>query len=109
MRIDVIDKLASRGNTFTFRDAQEILGSDYSVTKVILYRLEKRGWIERIEKGKYMIIPLGAEKGKYTLHEFLIASMLVSPYAIAYWSALSYYGLTEQFPTTVFINVLPLI
>ena len=104
MRINVIDKLASKGSTFTFRDAQNILGADYSVTKVILSRLEKRGWIERIEKGKYMIIPLGAEKEKYTLHEFLIASMLINPYAIAYWSALNYYGLTEQIPTTVFIQ-----
>ena len=69
-----------------------------------LYRLEKRGWIERIEKGKYMIIPPGAEKGRYTLHEFVIASMLINPYAIAYWSALNYFGLTEQIPTTVFIQ-----
>jgi len=104
MRINMIDKLASKGSTFTFRDAQDILGSDYSVTKVILSRLEKQGWIERIEKGKYMIIPLGAEKGKYTLHEFLIASMLINPYAIAYWSSLNHYGLTEQIPTTVFIQ-----
>jgi len=100
----LIDRLASKGNTFTFREAQEILGSDCSVARVVISRLEKRGWIERIEKGKYMIIPLGAEKGKYTLHEFLIASMLVSPYAIAYWSALNHYGLTEQIPTTVFIQ-----
>jgi predicted transcriptional regulator of viral defense system len=39
---------------------------------VILSRLEKKGWIERIEKGKYMILPRGAEKGKYTLNEFII-------------------------------------
>lgn len=69
-----------------------------------LSRLEKKGWIERIEKGKYMIIPLGAEKGKYTLNEFVIGSLLVKPYAIAYWSALHHYGLTEQIPNTVFIQ-----
>ncbi|GAJ16306.1 unnamed protein product, partial [marine sediment metagenome] len=55
-----------------------------SVQKV-LYRLQQRGAIERIEKGKYLIIPLGAEKGKYTLHEFVIGSLLVEPYSIAYW------------------------
>jgi len=92
----VIDRLASKGSTFTFRDAQEILGFNYSVTKVILSRLEKKGWIERIEKG--------AEKGKYTLNEFVIGSMLVKPYAIAYWSALNHYGLTEQISDTVFIQ-----
>ncbi|MBE9593727.1 MAG: hypothetical protein IMF19_09630, partial [Proteobacteria bacterium] len=67
-------------------------------------RLEKKGWIERIEKGKYMIIPLGAEKGKYTLNEFVIGSLLVNPYSVAYWSALNFYGLTEQFPNTVFLQ-----
>ena len=103
MRIK-IDKLALKGNTFTFEEARKILGTSRSITKVLLYRLEKKGWIERIEKGKYMIIPLGAEKGKYTLNEFVIGSMLVKPYAIAYWSALHHYGLTEQIPNTVFIQ-----
>ncbi|HEW91873.1 MAG TPA: hypothetical protein ENF81_04955 [Thermotogaceae bacterium] len=71
---------------------------------VALSRLQKKGRVERIEKGKYMIIPLGAEKGKYTLNEFVIGSLLVKPYTIAYWSALHYYGLTEQIPNTVFIQ-----
>lgn len=42
-----------------------------------------------------MIIPLGAEKGKYTLNEFIIGSLLVNPYSVAYWSALDFYDLTE--------------
>ena len=72
--------------------------------KIALHRLEQKGKIERIEKGKYLIIPLGAKKGKYTLHEFVIGSTLIEPHSIAYWSALNYYGLTEQIPTTVFIQ-----
>jgi predicted transcriptional regulator of viral defense system len=69
-----------------------------------LSRLEKRGVLERLEKGKYLVIPFGAKKGEYTLHEFIIGSILIEPYAIAYWSALNYYGLTEQIPITVFIQ-----
>ena len=60
--------------------------------------------LDRRYLGKYLIIPLGSEKGKYTLHEFVIASYLVNPYAISYWSALHHYGLTEQIPTTVFVQ-----
>ena len=104
MGINLVNQLSKKGNTFKFIDAQKNWGTNFYVTKVILSRLEKKGWIERIEKGKYMIIPLGAKKGEYTLHEFVIGSMLVKPYCISYWSALHFYGLTEQIPNTVFIQ-----
>lgn len=104
MRIRVLEELAKRGNTFTLEDLKKISNSGDDVLWVILSRLEKKGWIERIEKGKYIIIPLGAEKGKYTLNEFVIGSLLVKPYAIAYWSALHFYGLTEQIPNMVYIQ-----
>ena len=104
MRINLIDQLAKKGNSFTFEDLLKVSDVRRNTLWVILSRLEKQGWIERIEKGKYMIIPLGAKKGEYTLHEFLIASMLVRPYAIAYWSALNHYGFTEQIPMTVFVQ-----
>lgn len=103
MRIDLLDKL-SKKKVFTVEEAEEISHINRDVLKVILSRLEKKGWIERIEKGKYMVIPLGAEKGKYTLHEFVIGSYLVDPCIISYWSALNYYGFTEQIPRTVFIQ-----
>ncbi len=107
-RVDTVTSLLKdliRGKKFI--TVQEIM-KNYHGKKERLYtalsRLEKKGWIERIKKGKYMIIPLGAEKGKYTLNEFVIGSMLVKLYAVAYWSALHFYGLTEQIPNTVFIQ-----
>ncbi len=102
--IDVLRSLASKGSSFTVNDAAKVTNLDRESLKKMLFRMEKRGWIERIEKGKYLIIPLDAEKGRYTLHEFVIGSLLVNPYCIGYWSALNYYGLTEQIPTTVFIQ-----
>ncbi len=103
MRINLLDEL-SKKKAFTIDDAEQISHANKDVLKVILSRLEKKGWIERIEKGKYIIIPLGAEKGKYTLHEFVLGSYLVDPCIISYWSALNYYGFTEQIPRTVFIQ-----
>jgi len=104
MRIDILTCLAKKDKTFTFEEALKISGLPRGSLKKVIYRLEQRGAIERIEKGKYMIIPLGAEKGKYTLNEFIIGSLLVTPYSVAYWSALNFYGLTEQFPNTVFLQ-----
>jgi len=104
MRINMLNLLAKEGETFTFERALRLTGMSRESLKKLIYRFEKRGLVERIEKGKYMIIPLGAEKGKYTLNEFVMGSMLVKPYVIAYWSALHFYGLTEQIPNTVFIQ-----
>lgn len=104
MRIKFLDTAAKKGNIFTLEEALKISNVQRNVLWTILSRLEKKGSIERIEKGKYMIIPLGAEKGQYTLNEFVIGSMLVTPSSIAYWSALHFYGLTEQIPNTVFIQ-----
>ena len=104
MRINPIDQLSAKGSTFTFEEAKEVLGADASVARVIISRLEKKGWIERIEKGKYLIIPLGAESGKYTVHEFVVGSMLIKPCFVSYWSALQFHGLTEQIPSRVFLQ-----
>ena len=103
MRNILLEKLASK-KTFTIEDAQKTSSVNKAVLKVILSRLQKQGYIERIEKGKYMIIPLGAKKGTYTLDEFVIGSLLITPGIIAYWSALHYHGLTEQIPRTVFLQ-----
>lgn len=99
----MLDELARR-KVFSVEEAERISGVDKNILKVILSRLEKKGRVERIEKGKYMVIPLGARKGEYTLNEFVIGSLLVNPSAIAYWSALNYHGLTEQIPATVFVQ-----
>ena len=94
--IDLLNSLAKKGSTFTFNDALEMSNLFTKNLQKVLYRLQQKGAIDRIEKGKYLIIPLGAEKGKYTLHEFVIGSLLVKPYSIAYWSALNYYVLNTQ-------------
>jgi predicted transcriptional regulator of viral defense system len=96
--------MAKENQVFSFSQLFQKTHIKKEVLKVILSRMEERGFIERVERGKYLIIPLSSEKGKYTLHEFVIGSCLVEPSAISYWSALHHYGLTEQIPGTVFIQ-----
>ena len=104
MSIEILKSLAKDSRIFTIHQVSRKTQIKKEILKVILSRMEEKGYIERIERGKYMIIPLESEKGKYTLHEFIIASSLIEPSAISYWSALHHYGLTEQIPTTVFIQ-----
>lgn len=104
--VELLHRLRRRGSIFTFRDALEVSGYDKNYLKLVLHRLEKGGWIERIERGRYIILPLEAERGRYTLHEFVVGTTLVKPSAIAYWSALHYHGLTEQIPSVVFVQTI---
>jgi len=104
MRNPLIENLAKLGNAFTIEDAIRVSQAERNIVRVILSRLEAKGWIERIERGKYMIIPLGSEKGRTTLHEYQIGSFIIEPHSISYWSALNHHGLTEQIPTTVFLQ-----
>jgi predicted transcriptional regulator of viral defense system len=99
----ILSDLSFKGKgIFTLDDIKQ-----YDVnSKDLLYNLIQKNWILRIKKGLYMIAPLEAgELGaqSYTVHSFVIASHLVEPYYISHWSALNYYGFTEQTPPAVYI------
>lgn len=88
---------------FTTEETRQILGHKVGdPTAQFLEKLEKKGWIRRIRRGHFAVIPLSSGKERTPqLHEFLIAMQLVTPAAIAYWSALNHHGLTEQLPRRV--------
>lgn len=90
---------------FTIDDARKLLGHDKGdPTKQFLEKLKEKGWILRLRRGLYVALPLGAGSGTNPqAHEFHIAMRLVEPAAIAYWTALNHYGMTEQLPRTVFV------
>jgi predicted transcriptional regulator of viral defense system len=96
---------ASQGQSiFTVEEAQDFWGNTAYTTNV-LSRLEKGGWLHRLERGVYMIIPLEAGPERlWSESALVIAPYLVEPAAVAYWSALYYWQLTEQIPRTVFVQ-----
>jgi predicted transcriptional regulator of viral defense system len=99
--------LASTGGAlFTVPEAQQALGENAPYAANILYRLTVRGWLQRIERGKYRLIPLEAgPEGQWAEHEFRIAATLASPYYLAYATALAYYGYTERALNPVWLAV----
>ncbi|MDE1764956.1 MAG: type IV toxin-antitoxin system AbiEi family antitoxin domain-containing protein [Thaumarchaeota archaeon] len=93
-----------RKGIFKTGDAHRILGSTDASVKNVLYRLRKKGRIEEIERGKYLLIPAKAGyEGKWAEMPFVIASKIVDPYYIGFWSALNYWGMTEQVPSMTFV------
>lgn len=112
---------------FSLKDAQELFPekSDIAIRQ-LLSRLVRSSWLIRLKRGRYLIVPLEAESpDTWSEDSFVLASAsvtgsatksagahIVNPeqekqyaeYAISYWSALNYYGYTEQIPRTVFVS-----
>lgn len=71
----------------------------------LLSDLSGKGWLRRVEAGKYVVIPRAAQ-GAWHEHPFIIAAAVApEPYYISYWSALSFHNLTEQMPRGVFVAI----
>jgi predicted transcriptional regulator of viral defense system len=63
-------------------------------------RLEAHGLAAEVEKGKYLL--LGLEPERVLANPLFIASQLVDPCYVSYWSALHAHNLTTQAPQIVF-------
>ena len=75
--------------------------------KLLLHRLEKKRWVERISKGNYIFIPpeygYGKEERFPPLDPFVVASGLIEPYYLSYSTANAHYGFTAQVPSVLYI------
>lgn len=101
----LLNRLAAGGQiVFSTAQARAALDDEDQDVNKLLYRLTRKRWLLRLEKGKYLLLPLEAgTEGSYTVHEFVIAAHLVQPYSVAYASAFAYHGLFDLVPETVFV------
>ncbi len=90
---------------FTTEDIAETLGVSRVHASQVSRRLLSRGWLSRIEEGKYLFIPAeyGYEERYPPMHPFLVGSLLVKPYYFSFATANAYYGFTTQTRSTVYI------
>lgn len=85
------------------RDASHVDGIPRHRIGRIVDGLKRKGWLLKIERGKYQLVPRAA-RGGWQEHPFVIATGIAPPRSyISFWSALSHHGLTEQLPRTVFV------
>ena len=88
---------------FTANDAKRILGSGPAYWLVIS-GLKKKGRIREIQKGKYLFIPARAGiEGYWAEEAYVIIPYLIEEYYIGFWTAMNFWGMTEQIPHTVFV------
>ncbi len=78
---------------FTFNEFVRITGKSSEYARTYLYRLKKEGLIFRIEKGKY------------TVHDdpLIFSSHIAVPSYISFWTAIRFYGFTEQLPKDIML------
>src|SRR3989304_9794274 len=71
--------------TFSVAVARQILGhKKHDPTPQFLERLQSKGWIRRIRRGRFAVVPLSSgEDRSPPRHEFVVAMALAAPVAIA--------------------------
>ena len=72
----------------------------------IAYVLQKKGWLEAVGQGHYLLI--GAERGPKGVPEmnpYLVAGILPKPYFLAYRFACAHHGLLTQIPHVIHVAV----
>lgn len=102
---EFLSHLAASGkNIFSTQQAQAYWGSS-AYTANVLSRLVRKGWLQRLERGVYMLLPLAAGPERFWSESaYVIVPHLIQPAAVAYWSALHYWNMTEQIPGVVFVQ-----
>jgi predicted transcriptional regulator of viral defense system len=103
---EVMSGLALKNvKSITLDEASRLLNMKREYLKVIFHRLEKKKWLERLERGNYLVVPMEGQYG-WSEHPFIVVSRLLSTYYISYRTALAHHGLTEQIPRTIYAATL---
>lgn len=102
--IGLLSKHAPNG-LLDIETASKALEIEHKKVSVRLSALSKRGWIQRVRRGLYYILPLEAKPGQETMMDdpFILANQLFKEYYIGGWSAAEYWALTDQIFNSVFI------
>lgn len=89
-------------NIFTVEEAGRFWGSGRRV-RAELSHLESKGWLERLERGRYLLVPLDAGVNReWSADPLAIGSFLAPSGGAAFWTAVRHWGWTTQLPRTQF-------
>jgi len=98
--------LESEGvSIFTVEELKKLkLPIKYGHLRVLLHRLEKKGWITSVRKGVYLRLPaVAAKEGKAYVEDPFSVALKIFDGCLAFQSALRVHGLSEYQPFTIFV------
>lgn len=97
--------VASRSSGVFAIDEAHSYWKDHGQVRKAVARLEKKGWLKRIERGKYLVIPLEAGPERMWMEDSLVIAMsLQNDGIVGYWTALNHWGMADQISKTIFIQ-----
>ncbi|MCD6423244.1 MAG: hypothetical protein J7L42_03920 [Elusimicrobia bacterium] len=87
----------------TTSDVYQILENKHKSADYIT-NLREKGFLQKIKRGLYAVIPPDALERKYLPDKFLIAGKLKKKYYISHHSALEFHGIAESVFSTVYVT-----
>jgi predicted transcriptional regulator of viral defense system len=94
----------ARAGLITTGRSAELLGVGATVASLTLGRLVRRGWLARVRRGLYLVLPLEAGGEETAIEDpWVLARELYSPCYIGGWTAAEHWELTEQLFRATFV------
>ena len=98
----IVRRLSALGvSSFTAEEFRRLLRLEPPRAHQTLHRLSRRGIVQRLRHGRYVVAGLGEPESLG--QPLFLGTRLVEPSYVAFWSALHFYGWTEQAPRVTFI------
>ncbi len=85
-------------------DVVKELELDRAAANLVLSRLARKGWLRRLRRGLYTVLPLSARSARAGIDDPLATAMrLFEPCYISGWTAAEHWELTEQLHNSVVV------
>lgn len=93
-----------RKKLITTEFVQKLFPDKNKASRVLVF-LARKGRLIRIEKGKYIPVPIKAPNQQWMPNEFVVADLWMggTPYYVGYFTMYNYWGFTEQVPRAIFV------
>lgn len=100
----ILGEFIQKRSSVTNRDITAKFGLSRSLANKVLFRLEKKGWLQRGSRGVYILVPLSSARTEITPEDpWAVAMELFAPCYISGFSAAEYWDLTEQVFNTLVV------
>jgi len=91
-------------SVFGFDEAKGILQTSNQSARHVLMDLTRKGRLQRIQRGRYLLVPeMAGTELHWAESPWVIVPHLIDVCYVGFWTAMNYWGMTEQIPYTVFV------